>query len=112
MKAEDCRVVEWFLACWYGTPARQVIALLAQEHSFVTGEKTYVNESAGVVSDREGEWLNLRSDVKIRERIVLRQIETGLHLGYHLDPVQGPAGCRLREVSPLPGAGSPPYFSP
>jgi hypothetical protein len=37
---------------------------------------------------------------------VLQQPETGLHLGYHLDPVQGPAGCSLREVSPLPGAAA------
>ena len=28
--------------------------------------------------------------------------KTGLHLNYHLDPVQGPAGSRFREVLPLP----------
>ena len=28
--------------------------------------------------------------------------KTSLHLTYHLDPVQGPAGSRFREVLPLP----------
>jgi hypothetical protein len=44
--------------------------------------------------------------VKRTKRILLCFTGTGLHLGYHLDPVQGPAGCRPREVSPLPSAAA------
>jgi hypothetical protein len=82
----------------------------AQEHSFVTGAKPYVNAAAGVVSDREEEreqpsfqWC---SGPKNSKRIVLQQLKTGLHSGYHLDPIQGPAGCMLREFSPLPGVAA------
>src|SRR5271155_1509770 len=67
-------------------------------------------DAKGLFQNAKVSELNLCSDVKNSKRIVLQFKETGLHLGYHLDPVQGPAGCRLREVFPLPGACSPPYF--
>ena len=65
----------------------------------------------GLFQNGKDSEMNLCSDVENSKRIVLQFKETGLHLGYHLDPVQGPAGCRHREVSPLPGACSPPYFT-
>ena len=55
----------------------------------------------GLFQNGKDSEMNLCSDVENSKRIVLQFKETGLHLGYHLDPVQGPAGCRLQEVSPL-----------
>jgi hypothetical protein len=80
--------------------------VFAREHSFVTGAKPYVNAFAGVVSERGKDGSDFRPLVKFEKRFVLQLTETGLTLGYHLDPIQGPAGCRPREVSPLPSAAA------
>src|ERR1700684_2886354 len=76
----------------------------AQEHSFVTGAKPYVNESGGVVSEREGEREKPSFRRENQQKNCVAAIRIRLTLRLHLDPVQGPAGCRLREVSPLPMA--------
>jgi len=39
---------------------------------------------------------------EIHRKKGLLLLKTGLHLAYHLDPVQGPAGSRFRDILPLP----------
>ena len=82
------------------------LGAFAQEHSFVTGAKPYVNESGGVVSEREGEWEKPSFRYENQQKNCVAAIRIRLTLRLHLDPVQGPAGCRLREVSPLPMAAA------
>ena len=55
---------------------------------------------------------NLRSNVKFSKKNCVAAFRIRLTLRLHLDPVQGPAGCRLREVSPLPGAAAHLSFGP
>src|SRR5579859_2491372 len=46
------------------------------------------------------------SGIGIAKKICVAAKRNGLKLKLHLDPVQGPAGCRPREVSPLPSAAA------
>ena len=41
-----------------------------------------------------------KREINAKKNLIL--VETSLHLSYHLDPVQGPAGSRFREILPLP----------
>jgi hypothetical protein len=59
------------------------------EHSFVSGAKPAVNEPAA----RSETGFRTFENVEISERFVFQIQQSGLELGYHLDPSQGPAGC-------------------
>jgi len=71
---------------------------------------THQSRRSGSTESWESRWgvsLESRSVTLVTWREIhakkgLLLLKTGLHLAYHLDPVQGPAGSRFRDILPLP----------